>query len=288
MSVVPREPATSSPPAAEAPPARGPRGRRLLRRLPLLVLPLAVLLAWQLADLVANPRDWLLPSPAEIAQTLWSDRDRLWFHAQATLGTTLTGLALAVAAGVVIAAVIASSRWAELALYPWVVASQTIPLLAIAPLLVIWLDPQPAAVLLTALVAFFPVVVSGIDGLRGADPLLARTTRTMGASRLWVWWHVLWPAALPRLFTGIRMAAVFAVTGAVVGEYVGADRGLGAFSKITTAQFETAETFAAVAWLAAIGIALFVAVAAVERLVLPYRHRPARRRSPLSRTRRTP
>jgi ABC-type nitrate/sulfonate/bicarbonate transport system permease component len=251
------------------------------------VLPFVLIAVWQGAAMVLRPREWLLPSPAAIAGALWDDRGRLWFHAQATIATTLAGLAIAVGAGVLLALLIAWSRSAERAVYPWVVASQTVPVLAVAPLLVVWLDPEPAMLALVALVAFFPVVVAGVDGLRAADPLLARTVRTMGARPGWVWRHVLVPGALPGLFTGLRMAAVFAVTGAVVGEYVGAERGLGAFSKLTTGQFQTALTFAAVAWLALIGVALFAAVSALERLALPHRHRAVRRRTVRERMRRT-
>lgn len=248
------------------------------RRAPLVLVPFAGVAVWWLVVVLAEPRDWLLPSPGVVAETLWTERGRLWFHAQATITGTLVGLGLAVVVGLAAAGVISASRLADRALYPWIVASQAIPVLAVAPVVAIWLDYRSARVLVAVLICVFPVVVTGVDGLRRADPQLARTVRTLGAGRMWVWRHVTLPAAMPSLFSGLRMAAVFAVTGAVVAEYVGADRGLGYLTEISTSQFETAVAFAAIAWLAVIGVVLFLAVGLLERLVLPHRHHPTRPR----------
>lgn len=265
--------------ALDAPPP--PRPRTALRRLPLLLLPLAGLAVWQLVVWIAAPRDWLLPSPAGVAEVMWSDRGRLWFHAQATIAESALGFALAATVGVALAVAIVASPAVERTLYPWLVASQAIPILAVAPLVAIWLNYGTAQVMVAFVIAFFPVVVTGVDGLRGADPALARAARTLGAGRGWTFRHVTLPAALPSIFSGLRMAAVFAVTGAVVAEYVGADRGLGYLSEFSTAQFRTDLSFAAIALLAATGMASFAAVGLVERLVLPHhRHsiRPTWRR----------
>lgn len=256
--------------------ASSARGNRLRAVLPALVLPALVLVVWQVASWVFAPREWILPSPTVIARTAWDDRARLWFHAEWTLLVSVLGLVLAIAIGCLLAFVIARSRVASLALYPWVIAVQTVPLVAMAPLFVLWMPGFAAMVTLAALISIFPVVVAGVDGLRASDPDLVRAVRALGADPAWVWWHVRTPAALPRLFTGIRMAAVFAVTGAVVGELVASDRGLGALTRLSAAQFETAVTFAAVACLALIGLLLFAAVAVAERLALPYLRRPTR------------
>lgn len=258
--------------------ARGSRSRRghLGVVLPTLVLPALLLVVWQMASWVFSPREWILPSPALIARTAWDDRARLWFHAEWTLLVTVLGLGLAIAVGCLLAFLIARSRLANLALYPWVIAIQTIPLVALAPLFVLWMPAFAAMVSLAALISIFPVIVAGVDGLRASDPDLVRAVRALGADAGWVWWHVRIPAALPRLFTGIRMAAVFAVTGAVVGELVASDRGLGALTRLSAGQFETAVTFAGVACLAIIGLILFAAVALAEHLALPYLRRPTR------------
>ena len=200
---------------------------------------------------LASPRDWLLPSPADVAQVLWDDRSRLWFHAQATIAEAAVGFALAASLGFALAVAIVASRGVEAALYPWLIASQAIPILAVAPIVAVWLDYGAAQVMVAFVVAFFPVVVTGVDGLRGVDPALGQAARTLGASRSWAFWRASVPASLPSLFSGLKMAAVFAVTGAVVAEYVGADRGLGYLSEFSTAEFRTDRSFAAIVLLAA-------------------------------------
>lgn len=246
------------------------------RRAVLPVLPLGGLLAWQAAIWLAAPRDWLLPSPGAVWSAGWDHRDRLWFHAQATIAETLVGLAIALAVGLLLAAGIAASRVLEATVYPWVVASQAVPILSLAPVMAVWLDYTLTQIVVAALLCVFPVIVTAVDGLRGGDPALARTVRTLGASRGWTWRHVTVPAALPPLFSGLKLAAVFAVTGAVVAEYVGADRGLGYLTELSTAQFETALAMAAIAVLAVIGVVLFLLAALAERLALPHRHRATR------------
>lgn len=241
-----------------------------------IALPLVLVLVWQVSAWVVQPREWILPSPATIARTGWDVRDRLWHHAQWTVLITVVGFAIAVVVGCLIAALIARSRIAGLMLYPWIIVSQTIPLVALAPLLVLWMPEFGAMVTLAALISIFPVIVAGVDGLRSTDPELVRAVRTLGASPGWTWWHVRVPAALPRLFTGLRLAAVFAVTGAVVGELVASDRGLGALTRLSAGQFETAVTFAAVVILALIGIAMFLLVALAEWAALPYLRRATR------------
>ena len=240
------------------------------------LLPAAGLLAWQAVIWIFAPRPWLLPTPAQVADVLWNERSRMWFHAEATLRATVTGLALAIVVGLLLAAAISASRVADRVIYPWVIALQAVPLLTLAPPMTVWLDYSTTQVVLAMVVCVFPVIVSGVDGLRSGDPQLVRMSRTLGASRAWTWRHVALPGALPSLMSGLRMAAVFSVSGAVVAEYVGGERGLGYLTEIASAQFETAVAFAAIAWLAAIGIALFLLVCAGERLLLPHRFRSTR------------
>ncbi len=263
--------------ASDRPAPRGvPRGGRAtssaLLRLPLLALPLVGVAVWALLSAFVETREWLLPSPAAVASELWSSRGALWFHARATIGAAALGLMLATALGLVLAAWIAASRIAERAVYPWVIASQAVPLLAVAPIIAIWTSFGVAQILVAFLITVFPIVVTGVDGLRSADPELVRAARSLGAGRGWIWRNVTFPAALPPLFSGLKLAAVFAVTGAVVAEYVGADRGLGYLAEISTAQFDTVLAFAAIVWLGVIGVGFFGLVAVAERLALPHRH----------------
>lgn len=251
-------------------------GARPARTLALLCLPLLGLAAWQLTIWIASPEPWLLPSPSAVADVLWEDRGRLWLHARATIGAAALGFALATVVGTLLAVALVLSRVLELTLYPWLVASQAIPILAVAPLVAVWLDYGVAQVMVAFVIAFFPVVVTGVDGLRSVDPEPGRALRTLGAGRRWIFCHVALPGALPALFSGLKLAAVFSVTGAVVAEYVGADRGLGYLTEFTTAQFRTAQSFAAVALLAVIGVGFFLVVAAAERLCIPHRHHAVR------------
>ena len=263
-------------PVVPVPPA--PRRRRVRwgQVAAAVALPLLLVLLWQVSAWIVQPREWILPSPATIASTGWDVRERLWYHAQWTILITIVGFALATVVGCLLAAMIARSRIAGLMLYPWIIVSQTIPLVALAPLLVLWMPDFGAMVTLAALISIFPVIVAGVDGLRSTDPELIRAVRTLGASPGWTWWHVRVPAALPRLFTGLKLAAVFAVTGAVVGELVASDRGLGALTRLSAGQFETPVTFAAVVILALIGIAMFLIVATAEWAALPYLRRGTR------------
>lgn len=267
--------APSTPSPANARADRGD-GARLLRGVALAVLPVLGLALWQVVVWTAAPAPWLLPSPADVASVLWDDRGRLWFHARATIGAAGLGFAMAAALGSLLAVALVSSRILERTLHPWMVASQAIPILAVAPLVAVWLDYGVAQILVAFTIAFFPVVVTGVDGLRGVDPALGDAMRSLGAGRVWVFLRVTVPGALPALFSGLKLAAVFSVTGAVVAEYVGADRGLGYLSEFSTAQFRTAQSFAAVALLGLVGVAFFAAVAAVERLATPHRHHSAR------------
>jgi ABC-type nitrate/sulfonate/bicarbonate transport system permease component len=258
------------------------RGRRRLRPRQValvVVLPLLAIVLWQVAVWVFAPREWMLPSPAAVAQAAWDARDRLWFHMQWTILIAVIGLTLAIAIGSALAYLVARSRVAWLAVYPWVIVSQVIPLVALAPLLVLWFPPFVAILVLAVLMSIFPVVVAGVDGLRGTDRDLLRAARGLGADEAWTWHHVRVPSALPRLFTGMRLAAVFVVSGAVVGELVASDRGLGALTRLTAGQFETPITFAAVILLGLIGLALFGLVALAERLAIPWTHRATRRGS---------
>ena len=276
--------AAPSPATAEAAaPQAGAQGAARRRRLRpgqvalAVALPLIAIALWQVAVWVFAPREWILPSPVDGARAGWDARDRLWFHMQWTILIAVIGLALAIAIGSALAYLIARSRIAWLAVYPWIIVSQVIPLVALAPLLVLWFPPFVAILVLAVLMSIFPVVVAGVDGLRGTDRDLVRAARGLGASDSWTWHHVRVPAALPRLFTGMRLAAVFVVSGAVVGELVASERGLGALTRLTAGQFETAITFAAVVLLGLIGLGLFGLIALAERIALPWTRRATRR-----------
>ena len=236
------------------------------------LLVLAGLAGWEAAVRLTDTPRWQLPPPSAVARTLVTDRDLLLRHAGVTLTEVLLGFALALAVGLLLAASIAASPVLERAVYPLVVASQTVPVPALAPLLLIWFgyDLLPK-VLVTALVGFFPIVVNGVDGLRAADREVVALLRSLGAGR-WARFRLArLPSALPFVFSGAKVAAAVCVIGAVFAELVASKAGLGYLLIRGTAQFQTARVVAAIVVLSLMGIGLFAAVGLAERLLLPWR-----------------
>lgn len=244
---------------------------------PLLLLA-ALIGLWQLAAStgflaeVMNLPDFLVPSPAEIASELWTERTLLLEYAWVTLQEIVLGFLLAIVVGVAFAVAMHFSQTIRLAAYPLVVASQTIPIIVISPILVIWfgfgLTPK---LLIIALICFFPVTVATVDGLRSVDPAAIKLMRTLYASRLQIFLRVESPAALPAFFSGARIAVAIAPIGAVFAEWAGANEGLGRLIFIGTANYQVDLTFAAVVALSAIAIALYALVALAERRVVTWR-----------------
>jgi ABC-type nitrate/sulfonate/bicarbonate transport system permease component len=251
--------------------SRPRRGSWAHRAAPPVVFALLVLAVWQLYATVADVPASSLPSPTEIASAGWEDRSLLIDNTWVTILEILLGFILAIVVGVALALAIRSSRAVERSVYPWLVVSQMVPVPAIAPLFVIWtgFDLRPR-VMVIALVAFFPIVVNTVDGLRAADPGLLRLMRTMGASRTQRLRHGRLPAALPFLFSGLKVAAALSVIGAVFAEWIGSSEGLGHLILVFNNATDTAAMFAAVFMLSLIGIALFGLVVLAERLLLPW------------------
>jgi ABC-type nitrate/sulfonate/bicarbonate transport system permease component len=245
--------------------------------LPVLVLA-ALFGAWQVAASTGAIADalslepFLVPSPAEIAASLWENRSLLAENAWVTLQEILLGFLLGLAAGLGFAVLLRLSQTLRRAVYPLMVASQAIPIVVFAPILVVWfgfgIGPKLAVV---ALLCFFPIAVATADGLRSVDPEATKMMRTLDASRWQILRRVEAPTALPFFFSGARIAVVFAPIGAVFGEWVGANSGLGHMILIDNGQLETARTFAAAFVLAAMALALFALVALAERRVVRWR-----------------
>ena len=231
---------------------------------------LVVLAVWQLYTVVSDVPESSLPAPTEIARAGWEHRDLLIDNTWVTVEEILIGFVLAIVLGVLLAILIRSSRTVERAVYPWLVVSQMVPVPAIAPIFVIWtgFDLRPK-VMVVALVAFFPIAVNSIDGLRAADPQLLRLMRTLRASRWQQFRYARLPAALPFLFSGLKVAAALSVIGAVFGEWVGSSEGLGHLILVLNNATETATMFATIFVLSVIGIALFGLVILLERRLLP-------------------
>jgi ABC-type nitrate/sulfonate/bicarbonate transport system permease component len=249
-----------------------PRARRLERALPPVLLILGFLTLWEIGVRLGRVNPYILPSPLQILHALLASRVTLLVNLQVTLTEILLGFGLGFAAGVLLAAAIVFSPAVERALYPLIIASQTIPVIAIAPLLVVWFGygvlPK---VIVTALIVFFPITVNAVDGLGSADRDLINLLRTMKATPAQVFFKVRLPAALPYLFSGTKVGITYSVIGAVIGEWVGAQEGIGYLMIIANAQLQTDLIFASILVLSVLGVGLFALVAGVERLTLRWK-----------------
>jgi ABC-type nitrate/sulfonate/bicarbonate transport system permease component len=229
---------------------------------------------WEVYVDAGGVSSFVLPSPHAVFSALIDDRGTLWHNLKPTAAEVACGIALAAAVGLLAAVALHFSGLVRAAFYPLLVASQAIPVLILAPVLVMWLGfgLLPKLVVI-ALVSFFPIVVTTLFGLETVDPDLIKLLRTFGAGRRQTFWRVELPAALPGLFTGARLAAVYSVIGAVFAEWAGASDGLGYLLNVTIANLETAEAFATVFVLAGFAILLFMLLTLAERRALPWVHR---------------
>jgi len=238
---------------------------------PPLLLVAALLVAWEAYCRLAGVSPVVLPAPSRIVEQLWSFRADAVRHTLPTLAETATGLTVSVVVSVAVAAVMDRFATVRRALEPLLVASQTVPVVAIAPLLVLWfgfgLAPK---VLIVVLVTFFPVTIALLDGFAAASGEATDLLRSFGATRGQAFRDLRWPAALPSFFTGLRIAATYGVIGAVFGEYVGAYEGLGIWMQLSQNAFRTDLVFAAILLAAVLSVALFALVVVLERLVIPW------------------
>ncbi|POW55269.1 ABC transporter permease [Candidatus Pantoea alvi] len=224
--------------------------------------------AWQLARYSGVPA-FMLPSPQAVGQALRQQHALLAHHALYTLGEIALALLLGGGAGVLLAIAMAASPLLRRLLFPLVAASQTIPVFALAPLLVLWLGFGVASkVAVAALIVFFPLCLSLFDGLCRTPPGWLELAQTMNRSRLRLFLHVRWPAALPNFFSGLQMAAILAPVGVVIGEWVGASEGLGYLMMHASARLDTPLSFAALALLMLLALLLSGVVALLRRRFL--------------------
>jgi NitT/TauT family transport system permease protein len=232
---------------------------------------LLTLIVWEAGVRLGNVPAYLLPPPSAILLRIGTGWQQISVHAWVTLAETLVGFGLAIVISIPLAAVLSQVRWIEQALYPLLVASQTIPKVALAPLLVVWFGfGQTPKILITFLICFFPIVVDTMIGLRSIPREVEWLSHSMGASAWKTFFKIRIPAALPNVFAGIKVASTLAVVGAVVGEFVASDAGLGYQLIVANGVLDVQLSFAVLVILSVMGILLFVAVDIVERLLLPW------------------
>jgi ABC-type nitrate/sulfonate/bicarbonate transport system permease component len=256
-----------------AAPRRRSRLARLGRLATPIVLPLILLGCWQLYVSQAHVDPVILPSPTRVLSAAWENRGALWANTLPTLKETLIGFALSITIGWALATICDFSGLVRRNVEPMLVISQTIPIIAIAPLFVIWfgfsLLPK---VLIVALVTFFPITISLLRGFAATPVEATNLLRSMGAGRIRRFLCVRVPTALPFFFSGLRIAITFAVIGAVFGEYVGAASGLGIYMQTATNARETDLVMAAIGVTAVLSLILYCAVTVIERVALPWTH----------------
>jgi ABC-type nitrate/sulfonate/bicarbonate transport system permease component len=237
---------------------------------PTLLIALCVAVWWAYARL-AGLSAFILPTPADVLSALWRTRESLAAAISITLLETAIGLLIALILAVVIAAAMDTSSFLRRALYPILIASQTVQILAIAPLLIIWfkfgLTPK---VIIVVLVCFFPMAVSTFDGLTSADPDYIALLRAMGATRPQIWRIVRLPAAMPAFFSGLRVAVTYSIVGATIAEWVGGEGGLGLYMLRSKNALATDQVFAGMLITTLLSIALFIIVSLIERAALPW------------------
>ncbi len=232
---------------------------------------LAVFAGWEVITRLAGLPSFILPTPAQVWERfLRAVQDgSLALHTGVTLQEVLLGLLAGTSIAMLIGYTIAKSRLLEQAFSPLLVASQAVPIVAIAPLLVIWFGPGMfSKVLICSLIVFFPVLVNTVVGLRAVPRPLGDLMKSLRASRWQALWHLEIPSALPVFLGGLRVGATLSVIGAVVGEFVGADRGLGFLINIGRGQYDTALVFVAIFTLIFMALSLYGLVILLERRLL--------------------
>ncbi|WP_067726847.1 ABC transporter permease [Oceanobacillus damuensis] len=231
-----------------------------------------ILIVWEIGARVYN-RSFILPTPTDILWKLWELRSVLLFvHLPATVSVMAIGLIASIIIGIALAVWMNRSKVAEKTFYPIIIVSQTIPIIALAPIFVVWFGYSIwSKVVVTFLITFFPITVSTFDGLRSSSKELKELLLTMGASKKDIFFKLDVPTALPSFFSGLKVAVTFSVIGAAIGEWLGAQAGLGYFSRRMMTQFDGASVFAPIVLLSLVGILLFLLVSGLEKICLKWR-----------------
>lgn len=238
-----------------------------------LSLMLFILACWELAVHLFDIPAFVLPPPSEIVVKIFTDRAIIFPHLQVTLFEIVCGYALAVVVGFLLSIAIVYSNAFRRGVLPLIVAAQTIPVIAIAPILVIWFGYNYVPrIIITALVAFFPLTISIVTGMQSLSQELINFFRSLNATPLQIFLKLRLPAALPNIFAGLKVATTLAVVGATISEWVGASAGLGYLMAQDSAQLNTARVFSSLVVLGLCGMAFFGSVGLIERLCMPWQH----------------
>lgn len=239
--------------------------------MPSIILLIAFLIIWELTVKIFDIPKVILPAPSLIWQTLIEDRLLLWGHLKFTMSEIVIGFLVSLVTGMTLGILIVYSKTLERFIYPLVIASQVVPVFAIAPLFVIWFGfGMLPKILIAALVTFFPICVNQVEGLRSVDPGIINLMKSYSATEYQVFKIVRFPASLPFLFAGIQVGITFSVIAAVFGEWVGSEKGIGAFMIASNSMSRTDRVFASIIVLAVLGIVFFTLVKFLSNVLLPW------------------
>ena len=239
--------------------------------LPILIL-LVILSIWELVVFLRDIPRYILPAPSKILVTLYVERVQLLHHSFVTLQEMLYGFGLAISIGIPLAILMFEFPILEKAFYPYVIGSQTVPVFAIAPLLVTWFGLGIASkVIMAAIIVFFSIVLNTLAGLKSTDPDTVNLFRILHATRWQILWKVRIPSALPFIFTGAKIGISISTIGAVIGEWIGADSGLGHLMLYANSMLHVSLVFAAIFCLTLLGLGLFALMSLLERFAMPWR-----------------
>ena len=245
----------------------------LKRNLPSIAAVAALLLLWQTVCSLGWVPGYMLPSPVQVVQAFLSELPLLFENSLITLQEAFLGLLLGVTVGFVAAVLMDAFEVLYKAFYPLLILTQTIPSVAIAPLLVLWFGyGMTPKIVLIVISTFFPVTVGLLDGFRSADRDAIGLLRSMGANRLQIFRHIKFPSALPQLFSGLRIAAAYSVVGAVLSEWLGGFGGLGVYMTRVKKAFAFDKMFAVIFLISAISLALMALVELAQKKCMPYRY----------------
>jgi putative hydroxymethylpyrimidine transport system permease protein len=245
---------------------------RITAYVPVLTFLFLLAVGWEAGTRILDIPHYIIPKLTDVLVSMWENAGLLGKHFAITLGEALLGLGISVLFGSLAAVWIESSGLAKKTIYPLIVASQTIPIIALSPIMVMWFGYEIwSKVAVVILFTFFPIAVNTADGFRSADSEIGELMQTMGAGKreLFLKWKI--PSALPGFFTGLKMAAAISVGGATLGEWLGGEYGLGMYTKRASNMLRGEAVFSGVLLLSAMGILLFLAVLWLEKVSLSYR-----------------
>ena len=228
-----------------------------------------LLVLWEGAVRQFDVPNWILPAPSVIANELIYGADRYLPHIASSVQLALTSYGVAVLFGLTVALTLFRVEPLKEAMYPLLIISQNIPVIVLAPLLVIWFGfgMLPKVIVIT-LVCFFPITIATLDGLRQTNPAYIHYMKMIGATDRHIFWKVEWPHALPSIFSGLKIAATYSVMGAVITEWIGANKGIGVYMTLASSSFKTERVFVAIVIVIALSLLFFACIAALERYTL--------------------